>query len=201
MKVEGRVGPITAASGTVNPLATDEFGNLRVVGGGGKYSSAVLEGRMFTACNATKVATTAGVAGTFTGLCISNLSTSSKNVIVHEFGWSLMIASDAAGTIGLMSGTIAAPAAGVTVHNCLDGESASLAVYADDGATIVTPLQIRTYGTYGTVATSSMGSVGPCLVDLKGSIVLKPGRTLATFTTLATTACFQFHFMWEEVDV
>ena len=162
--------------------------------------TAVIEGRMFSACNATKIATTAGVTGAWTGLCISNLSGSGKNVIVHEFGWGLMIAADTAGNIGLQTASIAAPAAGVTCHNCLDGQAVSSAVYADDGATLVTPLQVRSFGEYGTEDTATgFFNHGPHIVKLR-NLVLPPGRTVATYTTLATTACFQFHFVWEEVD-
>ena len=162
--------------------------------------TAVIEGRMFSACSATKIATTAGVTGAWTGLCISNLSGSGKNVIVHEFGWGLMIAADTAGNIGLQTASIAAPAAGVTCHNCLDGQAVSSAVYADDGATLVTPLQVRSFGEYGTEDTAtSFFNHGPHIVKLR-NLVLPPGRTVATYTTLATTACFQFHFVWEEVD-
>ena len=131
-------------TGSNVPAEADGYNQLIALSQGGRLQRACEEGRLFSACNATKVATTAGVTGTWTGLCISNLTGSGKKVIVHEFGWGLMIAGDVAGNIGLMTGTIAAPAAGVTVHNCLDGESASLAVYADDGATLVTPLQVRT---------------------------------------------------------
>jgi hypothetical protein len=193
------VSGTSKTTGSPVGLQTDDSRNLYVSAYGGKYAQAALEGRLFSACNSTKVATTAGVTGAWTGLCISNLVGSGKKVIVHEFAWGLMIASDAAGNVGLMTGSIAAPAAGVTVHNCLDGESASLAVYADDGATIVTPLQVRTYGEYGTGATNLFSTVGPHIINLNGSLVLPAGRTVATFTTLATTACFQFHFLWEEV--
>jgi hypothetical protein len=186
-------------TGSNVPAESDGYKELITLSQGGRLQRACEAGRLFSACNATKVATTAGVTGTWTGLCISNLLGSGKKVIVHEFGWGLMIAADVAGNNGLMTGTIAAPAAGVTVHNCLDGESASLAVYADDGATIVTPLQVRTFGEYGTAATSAFQAPGPHIVDLKGSLILLPGRTVATFTTLATTACFQFHFIWEEI--
>ncbi len=165
------------------------------------YETAVLDGRMFSACNATKIATTAGVTGAWTGLCISNLSGSGKNVIVHEFGWGLMIAANTAGNIGLQTASITAPAAGVTCHNCLDGQAVSGAVYADNGATLVTPLQVRSYGEYGTEDTATnFFNHGPHIVKM-GDLILPPGRTVATFTTLATIACFQFHLIWEEVDV
>ncbi len=179
----------------------DQFKQLITLAQGGRLQRAAEEGRLFSACNATKVATTAGVTTTWTGLCLSNLVGSGKNAIIHEFGWGLMIAADVAGNIGLMTASIAAPAEGVTVHNCLDGESASTAVYADDGATLVTPLQVRTFGEYGTEDTAtSLQTNGPHIYNLQGSLILPPGRTVATFTTLATTACFQFHFIWEEVD-
>jgi len=178
----------------------DQFANLKVVPSGGDLQEAALAGRLFTACNSTKVATTAGVTTTWTGLCISNVSTN-KNAIVHEFGWGLMIAADVAGNIGLQTCSIAAPAAAVTAYNCLDGEATSSAVYADDGATLVSPRQVRTFGEYGTEDTAtSFFNHGPHIVNLRGSLILPPGRTVATFTTLATTACFQFYFLWEEVD-
>jgi len=163
--------------------------------------TATIEGRMFTACNSTKVATRAGVDTTFTGLCLSNLTDSGKNVIIHEFGWGLMNAANTAGNIGLMTASIAAPASAVTTHNCLDGQAASVAVWADDGATLVTPLQVRTYGEYGTAATTVMFNHGAHIAKLDGNLVIPPGRTVATYTTLATVACFQFYFLWEEVDV
>jgi len=189
------------SDGVSRPPLIDSDRRLIVSRSGGKYAEAVIDGRMFSACNSTKVATTAGVTGTWTGLCISNLTGSGKNVIVHEFGWGLMIAANTAGNVGLMTGSIAAPAAGVTVHNCLDDSTVSVAVYADDGATLVTPLQVRAFGEYGTEDTATnFFNHGPHVYNLEGSLVLPPGRTVATFTTLATVACFQFHFVWEEVD-
>ena len=164
--------------------------------------TAAIGGRMFTAANATKVATTAGVTTTWTGLCLSNLTDSGVNLIIREFGWGLMNAANTAGNIGLQTATIAAPADVITIHNCLDGQAASAAVYADDGATLVTPLQVRTFGEYGTEDTATyFFNHGPHIYELDGSLIIPPGRTIATYTTLATVACFQFHFLWEEVDV
>jgi len=164
--------------------------------------TAAIDGRLFTACSATKVATTAGVTAAWTGLCLSNLDDSGKNVIIHEFGWGLMIAANTAGNIGLQTASIATPASAITTHNCLDGQAASAAVYADDGATLVTPLQVRTFGEYGTEGTdTNFFNHGPHIVQLDGNLVLPPGRTVATYTTLATVACFQFYFLWEEVSV
>jgi len=193
-------GKTSAGVGQAPLIDSDR--RLVVARSGGKYAEAVADGRMFSACNSTKVATTAGVTGAWTGLCISNLTGSGKNVIVHEFGWGLMIAANTAGNVGLQTASIAAPASAVTVHNCLDGSTTSAAVYADDGATLVTPLQVRTFGEYGTEGTdTSFFNHGVHVYNLEGSLVLPPGRTVATFTTLATIACFQFHFIWEEVDV
>ena len=164
--------------------------------------TAVIEGRMFTAANATKVATTAGVTAAWTGLCLSNLTDSGKNLIIREFGWGFMNAAETAGNIGLMTASIAAPASVITTHNCLDGQAASAAVYADDGATLVVPLQVRTCGEYGTAAISTYFNNGPHVYELDGSLVIPPGRTVASYTTFATAvACFQFYFIWEEVDV
>jgi len=165
-------------------------------------ADAALQGRLFSVSNQAKVATTAALATTWTGLGICNPSTSSKNAIVHEFGYALQIASDAAGVVGLMtSDTTGFADALVASKQAAMYGAGSPVVIADDGATIATPILVRALAQYGTEDTAtSMFPLAPQTYQLNGSIVLPPGRSLMSFTTTATTACFVFHFVWEEVD-
>ena len=190
-------------SGSNVQAEADQYEQLIVLSQGGSLQQAAIDGRLFSAANTTKVATTSGITTTWTGLGISNPAGSGKNLIIHEFGYSMMIASDVAGLVGLQTATSSGFADAITKYNCLDGASAGASVaYADDGATLVTPVLKRVYGMYGTEDTATSLNVdAPYAMDLKGGLVIPPGRAVATYTTLATTACFVFHFVWEEVSV
>ena len=189
------------STGSNVPSEGDQFNQLIALAQGGRLQRACEEGRLFTANNATKVATSAGITTTWTGLAVSNPSGSGKNFIMHEFGFGQMLASDTIGAIGLQTASIAAPAKGITVYNALDGESNALsAAYADDGATLVSPLLKRIFASYDDAAAAGENPA-PNIYNLNGSLVIPPGRTVATYTTLATTACYVFYFIWEEIAV
>ena len=186
--------------GTGRAVAVDTFG---YVVQRSSMAEAAMRGRLFSVANQAKVATTAALATTWTGLGICNPSTSTRNAIVHEFGYALQIASDAAGVVGLMtSDTTGFADALVASKQAAKSGSGSPVVIADDGATIATPILARALAQYGTEDTAtSMFPLAPQVYRLDGSIILPPGRSVMTYTTTATTACFVFHFVWEEVDV
>lgn len=192
----GKRGVQNLAQGSVGPLRMDQFGKLVV---NASLEAAALEGRLFGVANQAAVATTAALAGTWTGLCVSNLTGSGKNIILHEFGFSQTVALSADGAVGLLTCTIAAPASAITIQNQKLGGPASQ-MYADDGATIVGGVLQRVFGAGGTVAVTAYGQ-GPSFVyQAKGALIIPPGYTLASYTTKATTASYIFHFVWEEVD-
>jgi hypothetical protein len=188
------------STGTLVGLECDDDRNLYVTIANNGLMDAALGGRLYAAANQAAVATTAALAGTWTGLCISNPTGNSKNFVMHEFSWGMSVVGSDDGAVGLITCTIAAPASVITSINQYRGGAASTA-YVDDGATIVGGALIRPCGDYGTGATNLIVSTGPHVIDLKGGIVLTPGYTLATYTTTATTAAFVFGFVWEEVDV
>ena len=178
----------------------DQFNQVVMLSQGGALQTAATEGRLFSANNSTKVATTAGITTTWTGLAVSNPSGSGKNFVFHEFGFGQMLAADTIGTIGLQTASIAAPAKGITFYNALDGESnAGSSAYADDGATLVSPLLKRIFASYDDAAATGENPL-PNIYALNGGLVIPPGRTVATYTTLATTACYVFYLLWEEID-
>lgn len=188
------------SAGTQVGLECDDDKNLYVTIANNGLMDAALGGRLYAAANQAAVATTAALAGTWTGLCVSNPSGNTKNLIMHEFSWGMTVVGSDDGAVGLITCTIAAPASAITSINQLRGGAASTA-YVDDGATIVGGALIRPAGEYGTGATNLIVGTGVHVLDLKGGIILTPGYTLATYTTTATTATFIFGFVWEEADV
>ena len=185
-------------SGTFNPAVADEFGALCTVG---KMQRAALEGRLFSVCNQAAVATTAALATTWTGLGISNPTTSGKIAIVHQFSYGLSVIGSDDGVIGLMESDTTGFAAALTIRNCSYGAANAVAsgLYADDGATIETPVLTRVVGSLGIGATNLVNATGPFVYNIDGSIILQPGRSLMTYTTTATTAALLFGFVWEEI--
>lgn len=188
------------STGSNVPTEGDQYNQLITLAQGGRLQRACEEGRLFSVANQAAVATTAALTATWTGLGICNIAASTKNVILHEFGWSLSLAGPAAGSVGLMSSDTTGFAAALTTKNCLGGEAASTVVWADDGATIATPILERVVGSYGTAATTAFQTMGPFTYNFDGGYILAPGRSIMTYTTTACTAAFSFHFVWEEVD-
>ena len=183
--------------GIGRPSLCDADGILLVRSG---LEDAALEGRLFGVANQEAVATTAALAGTWTGLAVSNPTTSGKNMILHEFGFSQTVAASADGAVGLLTCTIAAPTSAVTIQNQKLGGAAS-SMLADDGATIVGGVLQRVFGPIGTLAVTGYGTGPQFVYQAKGSLVIPPGYTIGTYTTKATSASLIFYFVWEEVDV
>jgi len=201
MKAEGRVGTIAASDGSFNTLRTATDGGLVTQIGGGKYVEAALAGRLFSVANQAAVITTAALATNWKGLCVSNPTTSGKNIIILEFGWSLSVVGPADGVVGLMTATNAAMTSAITPVPAMNGQGAAVAICDTVNATIGTPILERICGTIGTGTTATQLSVPQSIYDVGGSIILPPGRAVLTYTTQACTAAVVFYFLFEEVDV
>lgn len=196
----GKVGAQSLSSGASGPLRLDVDGAMVTRNIAGKYREAALAGRLFSVANQAAVATTAALATTWTGLGVCNPTGTSKNLIIHEFGWALSVVGSDDGVVGLMSSDDTGFAAALTAKCAMNGAGTSVA-YCDDGATIATPILERVCGTIGTGATTTQISVPQSVYQVDGSIILPPGRSIMTYTTTATTAGAVFFFLWEEVPV
>lgn len=200
MKVEGRVGAISAAEGSVNPLRTLVDGSLAVANAGGAYADAAIAGRLFSVCNQTNVTTTAALATTWTGLGVGNPATSGKLYVFHEFGWAQEVVMNTEGVVGLMVATVGDMAQAITPRCARYGYATTVAL-TDNGATIGTPILIRVCGSTMEGAISTVPSLNPNIYKIDGSIVIPPGYALLTYTFAIQTSSIQFHFIWEEIDV
>lgn len=198
MELEAKEGRLSSAS-DINQLRIDKQGGLMVQKYGGKYTEACLAGRLFCVANQGAVTTTKDNDTTWTGLGVANPLGSGKNLIMHEFSWALIIVGSSDGLVGVATTTSAGFAAALTQRNCMFGGPPSVA-YCDDGAGIAAPILERVCGTHGEGATTTEISKPPQIVDLAGSIILAPGRSILTWTSEIVTAGLQFGFVWEEVD-
>lgn len=201
MKAEARVGAISAAAGTVNPLTSTPAGALIVSGGNGSYREATLAGRVFAAANQAVVTTVAYYNTTYTGLVLANPSTSGKNAILIGFSFAYSVAASAATWIGLMTGKDAGDAAAAIVpRNRLMGGPDSVMV-VDNGCTLVgTPVLEQLFAQISSVATTAYnGAAGS--YDLQGSLIVTPGYYVAVCSFAINTAPGNFAFLWEEVAV
>jgi len=188
------------STGTGVALEVDDRKNLYVRNCGGNLAEAALAGRLFSVCNQAAVAVTAALATTWTGLGIANPLGSGRNIILHQFGWSQTVVAPAEGAFGLMTSDTTGFAQALTVKSCFPGTGTSV-VYADDGATIATPILERVVGGTMEGAISTIPSLGPNIYNFDGSMVLPPGRSVMTYHTIGMTAAFVFYFLWEEIDV
>lgn len=188
------------STGTNVPAEADQLRQLITLAQGGRLQRAAEEGRLFCVANQAAVAVTANLATTWTGLGVANPAGSSKNLIIHEFGWSTDVVNPAEGVVGLMTTTAVGMAAALTARSCFFGTGTSVA-YCDDGATLTTaPVLERVCGSTMEGAISTQVQVGPVIVDLKGGIILAPNRSVLTYHSIGGTASLIFHFVWEEVD-
>lgn len=194
-----KVGRLTAAAGSTNALRSDVDGNLVVSAYGAKYADLVDAGRVFGVANQAAKDTTAALATTWTGLCVCNPTSSPVDLVLLEFGAG-QEAAGAAGGVGLMLADTTNVGAALTIRNQKIGCVVGTYARADDDVDpIGTPILYRVFGTVGSVATSAYGVVPGLVVDLAGSLVLPPGKTVLTYTTDATSGAFSFHFLWAEI--
>ena len=197
MQVEGRVGQITAAAGSVNPLRTNTEGALAVTPIGGKYYEQAEDESLFSVSNQAAVAVTAALATTYTGLLIGNAAGTGKNLILNRMTYAATVAIPAATSIGIMGGQMTALASTLTPKNRYLGGAASIA-WCEDSCTIATPILLEAFAIAWAEATSA-GTLGsPNVIDFDGSIIIPPGSFVAAYSTAALSASMLFSFMWHE---
>jgi hypothetical protein len=151
--------------------------------------------------------TTVGTNTTYTGLCLSNPISSTKNLVVLSAGYSFIVAFSAAAHIGLMTGynvaTNVTHTTAVTVRSQrFTGTTATNAVgLLDSAATLpTTPTVNLILGSGLTGAITTTPHIGPTIFDVAGQLILAPGAYCAFYTSTASgTAGGAFSFSWEEV--
>jgi hypothetical protein len=194
-----RAGVRETSKGSMTELSSDPLDGALLVQQGGKLRAAALAGRLFTACNTAIVTTTIGAATTWTGLGVANPTGSGIKIIVHEFNFAQWLINTGEGILALATTTSSGFAAAITPRNRAFGGPPSGA-YVDDGATIVASVVEQYIASLTHGAADVDGVPAICKVDLNGSLVLLPGRSVVTYTDIVQQK-MSFGFMWEEIPL
>ncbi len=182
------------------PVLVDSSGRLDTARGG-KYAAAAAAGRIFAVANQAVVASTAGLALTYTGLALVNPAGSGKNLILLEAGCVNEIALPTAAAIfGIMTGGgVGAATAVIAARNRLAGGPASKA-YADNAVVFTeAPVLEQVFGTFHTGAVTTATRSGIYAI-LDGSLVVTPGYHASIYLSAVNAATWMCSFLWEECD-
>lgn len=189
------------ANTALTAIAGDAEGNTQIVQSHGDTFNATFNKRTFFAANQSGVTTSAGLATTYTGLCLSNPAASTVNLSPRRVAGSLIVAPAALTAFGLIVGY---SAAGIVTHTTpltslqsmfIGGGTVPQAL-VDTACTLVgTP----TWSIWLTI-TSSATSVVSFSLELQGTRLIPPGGYMAIGSTIAgPTSGLLASIDWEEV--
>lgn len=157
---------------------------------------------LFAGANPSGVTTSAALATTYVGLCLSNPAGNAVNLVLRRVAGAFIVAPSTITGFNLITGYLAA---GITTHttaltpfSTLIGTGTAPTAKLDSACTLVgTPVYTQVLAETPTATTSLAFSV-----DLEGAIILPPGAYAAIGTTIAGPASgFQGSFQWEEVAI
>ena len=168
----------------------------------GKYYASNNAQLAFSGANQSGATLSAGLATTYTGLCLSNPAASGVNLVVQKVSGALIVAPAAVLGLGLITGYLAA---GITTHTTpltpaprKIGSSATPAGLVDAACTLVgTPVW-----TQWLADNSASAGLFGFVQDTEGEIILQPGAYLAIGANVAgPTAGFLGAISWEELPI
>lgn len=199
---QGPIGSLlNALVGTLaTPMKADVAGAMWVAQRRGRSYAAVANGNVGVAANQAGVVTSAALATTYTGLCLSNPAGSGKNLSILNASGAFIVAPSTVTGVGLIvgyaTGGITAHTTPLTPFNALIGGGNALVAKADSACTLVgTPAWARWLAETPTATTLPYFSA-----DIDGGIIIPPGGYVALGTTIASPAAgFVGSIEWEEI--
>lgn len=191
------------------PLAIGRLGKqneLQIAERYGMYYTGAYSGLTAFAANQSGKTTSAGLATTYTGLCVSNPAASTVNLAIQSVRGAFNVATTAITTIGLITGWTAA---GIVTH------TTPLTPYSTKVGTVITTPIIQGLADsactlVGTPVWSSILATSDTTVvagslfntNLNGEFIIPPGGYIAIGTTIASGAAGLFGFIsWQEVPI
>lgn len=207
MLIQAQVGPAVSSTslgaGTNPNLRLDNMGGLTVTQLNPRYYEETYRRQTYTVSNQSAVATTAGLAQTYTGLVIANPTTSTVNAVVTKCGFSSIVAQTSALAVGLMTGSGASITSGLTARNRFVGSVGSQCLASQGSLTLPSvPILETVLGTIQTGALTTVSVAPVTNIDLEGSLILPPGAYVAFYTSSASVATSMlFSFQWVEVPL
>ena len=157
--------------------------------------------RMFHAASQAATTTTIALATTYTGLCLSNPASNTKDLIPRILSVALSVAPAGIAPMALGGGMTVA---GVVTHttplstfNNVLGDGGAATGLADGAATLPAAPRVIMPILGGFTAGALFGT-SPAIVNIGGGIIIPPGGYVFVYTL--TVAVGLFGIWWEEVD-
>ena len=207
-------GPLSAnvANSPANvrvPQVTDAQGAVYELARHGADYGITYNGGSYWAANQSGVTTSAGLATTYLGICLSNPAASKTNLAVSRLSAAIIVAPAAvlelALIVGFAAGGVTVHTTALTVYSDLIGATAS----APNGTKVGTPVGLvdsacTLVGTplyYMPLAVNSASAgLFSASLNLAGSLIIPPGAYVAIGTNVAgPTSGFVGRIGWEEL--
>lgn len=193
---------VKSPSNALGPFISDKQGAALISALHGSKYFANYNLKLFSAANPSGVTTSAGLATTYVGLCLSNPVGSGVNLSLRRVAGSFIVAPATVTGLILITGFVAG---GITVHttalttrsNLIGNAAVSLGL-VDSACTLVgTPAYTTILG-----ETSTATTLPTFTTDFEDGITLIPGAYAAIGTTIAGPASgFQGSIEWAEWPV
>lgn len=208
MLIQGSVGQPSTTSiqpGTTPTIRQGQLGDVIVSELHGRYYETAYRRNLFAASvQGTGITTSAGLVTGYTGLALTNPTTSTVNCVLNKVGYAVNAAPTATMVVTLAfntSTTAVTQTTAITTRNLFLGGATSQGLAASSVTFPTAPINIHTLGVIGTNAITALTNT-PSFVDLEGSIVMPPGSYIAIVTSTASAATsFWGSFQWEEIPV
>ncbi len=204
-EITGQVGSVSYGDGNQGmAFRQGRTGELVVSQIQGRYYESVVRGTVFSACNPASQATSAALATTYTGVCVTNPPGSGKNLSILAVGFSSVAAPGGIINVGLMGGfgTVTHTAALIihsnVVNSAMTASAGGSVALADSQATIPTPVLLMPTQNATTSAALSTAAT-PAMEDIGGLFVVAPGAFVAVYTF--TAAAGEAFLSWNELPI
>ena len=152
----------------------------------------------------TGITTAAGLVTGYTGLALTNPTTSTVNLSLTKVGYGVNAAPAAVMVISLAfntSTTAVTQTTAITGRNNFLGGAAPQGLVASSVTFPTAPINSHILGVIGTNVITALNET-MTVVDLEGSIIMPPGSYICIATSTASAATsFWGSFQWEEVPV
>ena len=208
MLIQGSVGQPSTTSiqpGTTPTIRQGQLGDVIISELHGRYYETAYRRNLFNAAvQGTGITTSVGLTTAYTGLALTNPTTSTVNLVLNKVGYAFNAAPTAVMVISLAfntSTTAVTQTTAITGRNNYLGGAAPQGLAASSVTFPTAPINSHILGVVGTNAITAFSNT-PTQFDLEGSVVMPPGSYICIVTSTASAATSFFgSFQWEEVPV
>lgn len=212
MLAEGRVGPIQAIDGSINPVRSTKTGEIAISDAHGRYHEAVSRGRMYNA--SIQAGTSLGTVLTLTGVTLTLYNPLASGVLLSLVEVTVALTTDlaaaaAATSIFTLAANVnplaVAPASNTlaVVRNCLLGGAAGVGQAYTATTLPAIPVVARVIGGSSITEPSAAGvakSAALIVDNTDGKLVLAP-NTAVTLQAIGAAISGVVSMIWEEVPL